>query len=287
MRVAAALAIGGCGAAQDRAPPAGNAFDSAWARDPLWDDGLAEVSLYDARRPQYDKVEEYQALLIVAKEEMTEDGVKAEPPYAGRDLLPVLKLNAVHGYWTDNYPYHLLVSVFVRRDDPRSLVKASAGRQEWCGNTFHLLDWRGARARLHWHSYFDGYSDGETDPGLMRGDVTEDQLPLVLRGLRFAAGTRAAVRVLPSLLAPDAWKKPTPRPARIAVKGAERVTTGAGDVETWRVEVQGEAVRQTWWLDGRRPHAVVKMEGADGTALLLRERTRKAYWDQPTFRPAE
>ena len=51
MRAAApALALlCGCGVSQGM-PAVGRTFDAAWARDALWDYGLAEVSLYDARR---------------------------------------------------------------------------------------------------------------------------------------------------------------------------------------------------------------------------------------------
>src|SRR3989304_1678639 len=84
------------------------AFDSPWARDPLWDDGRAEVSLYDARRPQYGKIESYQAVFIVVKEDFHRELlVKADPPYEGKPLLPVLKLNAIHSYWTAHHPSHL------------------------------------------------------------------------------------------------------------------------------------------------------------------------------------
>jgi len=277
-----------------RCTPSGNAapadavFDPAWARHALWDDGLAEVSLYDAGRPQYDKIESYQALLIVVKEDFSlSEMVKADPPLQGRELLPVLKLNAVHGYWTDNYPYHLLGSVFVRRDDPTALVKVSVGSQEWCGNTFKELSTRRGRALLHWHSYFEGQAQGEIDLGTRPGDLFEDQLPLVLRGLRFRAGLRFQRRVWPSLVSNHVRQPPTPAAATFHVAGSEAVGTGAGPVDAWRVDLSLGAIQQTWWLDRAHPHALVRLKSSDGRAWLLRERVRKPYWDEPTFHPSE
>ena len=73
------------------------AFDSAWARDPLWDDGKAEVAIYEAREIRYGRPHESRAVFIVVKEDFHRELlVKADPPYEGKQLIPVLKLNAVH-----------------------------------------------------------------------------------------------------------------------------------------------------------------------------------------------
>ena len=103
-------------------------YDHAWARDPIWDDGQAEVALYDVRRPQYGQMESYQTVFIVVKEDFRRPFyVKADPPLEGKDLFPVLKLNAVHSYLTPRYPYHFLATVFVQRDNPTALVKLTLG----------------------------------------------------------------------------------------------------------------------------------------------------------------
>jgi hypothetical protein len=143
-------------------------FHAAWAQDPLWDDGLAEVTLYEAHRPQYGKIESYEAVFIVVKEDFNRDLlVKADPPL------------------TDNYPYHFMASVFVRRDAPTRLVKLTLGSQEWCGNTFKEIKTVGGRSELITNSYFDGQGDARRPLDLRPGDLLEDQLPLALRGLNF------------------------------------------------------------------------------------------------------
>ena len=163
-------------------------YDASWARDPLWDDGMAEVALYDARRPQYGRPESYQAVFVVVKEEFRRPlHVKADPPFEGKDLFAVLKLNAIHSYSTPNYPYHFLLSVFVRRDDPSRLVKLTMGSQEWCGNTFKEVTTWGPAPQLVSHSYFDGEGDATRPLDLGPGDLLEDQLPLALRSLAFSA----------------------------------------------------------------------------------------------------
>ncbi len=268
-------------------PQEDSALGAAWARDALWDDGQAEVSLYDARRPQYGRQESYQALLIVVKEDFNrKHHVKADPPFAGKDTFAVLKLNAAHSYWTANYPYNFLASVFVHRDNPASLVKLTVGSQEWCGNTFKEITTWGAAPALVSHSYFDGEGDATQPLDLRPGDLIEDQLPLVLRGLRFAPGLSVERRLLPSLISNNLRRAPHFIPATIAVEGEEPLVTGAGRAQAWKVAVRWADISQTWWLEKAAPHTVLKMESSDGRWWLLRSRTRKPYWREPTFRPA-
>ncbi|MGH9804272.1 MAG: hypothetical protein ACRD4D_03785 [Candidatus Acidiferrales bacterium] len=269
------------------APPSAEAFDPAWAADALWDDGQAEVALYQARRPQYGKIESYEAVFIVVKEDFNPRlNVKADPPYEGKQLLPVLKLNAAHSYWTDNYPYHYLLSVFVRRADPGSLVKLTLGSQEWCGNTFKQVSAAGGRAELHFHSYFDPEGDAARPLDLRPGDLLEDQLPLVLRGLRFAPGLAFTRRLLPSLISNNLRAPIEIRPALFKVEGEEKISTPAGAFAAWKVRVTAGELEQTWWFEKAAPHTLLKMESSDGRAWLLKARTRKPYWQSPTFKPA-
>ena len=265
-------------------------LEPSWIRDPLWDDGRAEVSLYDARRPQYGKSESYQAVFIVVKEDFDRELlVKADPPYEGKQLIPVLKLNAVHSYWTANYPYHFLASVFVRRDDPTALVKLTVGSQEWCGNTFKEVKLSGGRPELHAHTYFDGEGDTTRPLDLRPGDLFEDQLPLALRAMPFAhaleSGLEVRRRILPSLIGNNLRRPLDPVEAVIRVTGEETVATGAGRLAAWKVSVEMGELKQTWWFEKAAPHALLKMESSDGRAWLLKARARQPYWKEPTYRP--
>ena len=42
---------------------------------------------------------------------------------------------------------------------------------------------------------------------------------------------------------------------------------------------------QTWWFEKAAPHTLLKMESSDGRAWLLKARTRKPYWTEPTYHP--
>lgn len=269
---------------QEAARPA--AFDPAWAQAPLWDDGQAEVALYVARRPQYGKVRSFEAVLIVVKEDFNPQlYVKGDPPYEGKSLLPVLKLNFVQSYWTENYPYHFLTSVFVRRDDPTRLIKLTNSSQEWCGNTFKEVKTWGRGAELVLHSYFDGEGDATRPLALRPGDLLEDQLPLALRSLRFEPGLRFRTRLLPSLISNNLRAPLAPIETEIRVLGREEVAMPRGRTEGWRVEVEAGSLKQTYWFALNHPHELLRMESSDGRELLLKQVTRKPYWQEPTYVP--
>ncbi len=261
-------------------------YDFTWAHDPLWDDGQAEVSLYDARRPQYGKIEAYEALFIVVKEDFNAQlHVKADPPFSDKNLLPVLKLNAIHQYWTPNYPYNFLLSVFVRQDSPTTLVKLTLGSQEWCGNSFKEVKNWGGRPELIYHTYFDGEADGTRQLDLRPGDLLEDQLPLALRSLKFAPDLKFHRRVLPSLISNNLRNPPAPMMATVSVVGQDEIKTGVGTVAAWRVNVQMGTLQQSWWFQKSLPQALLKMESSDGRFWLLKSRTRQRYWQVPTYHP--
>jgi hypothetical protein len=292
--LAASLALAACArapsspfqstdtASQDNA----GVYDFSWSRDRLWDDGQAEVSLYEARRPQYGKIENYEALFIVVKEDFNPQlHVKADPPFSGKSLLPVLKLNAIHQYWTPNYPYSFLLSLFVRQDSPATLVKLTLGSQEWCGNTFKEVKTWGRRPELIYHTYWDGEADGSRELDLGPGDLLEDQFPLALRSLKFAPGLKFERRILPSLISNRLHDPPEPVMATVSVVGQEEIKTGVGTLAAWRVNVQMGALQQSWWFQSAPPQALLKMESSDGRAWLLKSRTRQRYWQVPTYHP--
>ncbi|MSS71400.1 MAG: hypothetical protein EXS64_07910 [Candidatus Latescibacteria bacterium] len=254
------------------------ATGSSWGLNPAWDDGLAEVATYDAERVVYKKTRRYEVVLITVKEDFNATShAKADPPYEGKTLLPVLKLNGVATIQTENYPYHYLTSAFVRRDDVLRLEKLTNGSQEWCGNTFKEIRAWGERPEMLFHSYWDGEGDGSYALGWEAGDLAEDQLPLSLRGLPFRAGFRLKARMIDTQ-ATNRAVRPKFAEADIRVAGEETVSCGIGPVDCWRVEVARDGQTQCYWFEKAYPNILVKFESPDGRKLLLKTRERRKYW---------
>ena len=268
--------------------PAAGAFNAGWALAPLWDDGQAEVALYTARRPQYGKLRDFETVLIVVKEDFNPAFyAKAEAPYQGRSLLPVIKLNFVQSYWTENYPYQFLTSVFVRRDDPTALVKLTQSSQEWCGNTFKEIRGWTRPSEFVFHSYWDEEGDGTRPLELRPGDLLEDQLLVSLRGLRFSPGLEVRTRLLPSLISNKLGAALRFVEATIRVADRETLTTARGRVPAWKVSVQAGELSQTYWFAEEAPHTLLKMVSSDGRELWLKEVRRAPYWQAATYRPED
>ena len=252
-----------------------------WAGDPIWDDGLSEVAVYQASRVIYGAPRDYEAVLLTVKEDF--DGnklVKADPPYEDRPIVTVLKQNAVREIATPNYDYRIMTSTFVEREDPTRLVKLTSGSHEWCGNTWKAVRAQDGRVVYDWSSYFDGEADGFQTLELRPGDMLEDQLPLTLRGLEFRPGLTFDARLLPSMANTHAGRVRL-REATILVEDLETLEVPAGRFQAWRVEVISDDRSATYWFDSAGTHPLVALESSDGDTLELKHIERRAYWRLP------
>jgi len=259
-------------------------IDRSFALDPIWDDGLAEVAHYDAHRKVYGIDRVFRTTMITVKEEFdATTAVKADPPYTGRPIVTVLKLNILSVIPTENYPYSYMTSIFARRDDLRVLVKAASSSQEWCGTTFkEVITWEGS-PRLRFHSYFDTQADGEHAMALPEGTMLEDQLYLAMRAVVPEPGMSASLPVYDSLISNSVPRAPVARPMTLVSGRDESVSTPAGSFATHRydlIETGSTAPAMSFWIENGRRRALVKFSAADGRSLLLAEITRRDYWSR-------
>jgi len=255
--------------------PIATTVNTDWGRNTLWDDGLAEVAKYQARRVIYGKSRTFESVFITVKEDFTRKYyVKSDTPRSDSSHLPVFKLNMVSSIPTENYPYQYLTSVFVSREAPMKLLKLTNGSQEWCGNTFKLVRGWETPAQLVFHSYFDGQGDGSVAIELKTGDLLEDQLPLSLRSLPFKTGLQLKLRILESLISNRVGPLRV-APGEISVVDQEEVN----GLTCWRVTVSREGLTQTYWFSWDYPNIMTKWTSSDGREFLLKETVRRKYWD--------
>ena len=52
------------------------------------------------------------------------------------------------------------------------------------------------------------------------------------------------------------------------------------NIDTWRVQVETGGLKQTYWMEKVAPHIVVKMVSSDGREMILKSRSRRAYWNR-------
>ncbi len=275
------LALIFVGTAQADDPKINEHFDPQWSFDPLWDDGLAEVAIYDAERVIYGQPRPHEEVRILVSEPMdTRQHVKADPPYEGKRILPVLKCNIFSRVETKNYPYHLMVSLFVDRARPSRLVKATYSSQEWCGQTFKDLQLYRDPPRFSANSYWDGQAITDRPLEWDSNTLLEEQLAVSLRALKLEVGEEMAIRLLPSQVSNRA---PVPEPVSAVISRVER----SGWLEGMNFEDGPSLIYEIEAEDGswaayafapEPPRVLLGYRHSDGRQGRLKSVRRRAYW---------
>ncbi|WP_017730549.1 hypothetical protein [Nafulsella turpanensis] len=250
-------------------------INALWATDTLWDDGLAEVAVYDAEREVYGRTRDFEYTFILVKEDFNQAYNVKTDDYSREDLFPVMKVNKFARIPTQKYPYHYLSSLFFKREAPNTLHKMTQSSQEWCGNTFKLFEHTGDHYRYEYTSYWDGQGDGE----MQLPDTLwfEDALSYTLRALRFEVGLTFDQTVLESQVTNSA---PEPKVYQAQFKVSEDETVLSDTVRpAWRVEAQlEEGKTNTYWFAKEYPNILLKQQSWDGRNMELKSATREAYW---------
>lgn len=251
-------------------------FNSQWAMDTLWEDGLAEVAVYNAERVIYDEVRQFEYVQLTVKEEFNQQYKVKTDDYQRPDLFPVIKVNQFCRIPTDQYPYHFLTSLFFRRENPVGLYKLTTSSQEWCGNTFKAFQDDGLQYMQTYNSYWDGQGTGRRR--LRRDVLFEDALPYTLRSLRFETLPTFKATIC-ELQQTSKAGPPTYYNAEIQVRQAP--ATDAPE-PAWLVRVQLEPAKvSTYWFARKYPNVLLRQEAWDGRKLALKKVSRYAYWTHP------
>lgn len=267
--------------AQQREQPIAAAnpnFDNTWAKDKLWDDGLAEVAIYDATRTIYGKSRAFDYVYVAVKEVFNEEYQVKTDDYNREDLFDVIKVNKFADIPTENYPYHFLTSVFFKRESPTTVHKLTNSSQEWCGLTTKSFLADENSYTYEWISYWDGQGNGASTVATA---MFEDQLSYSLRSLNFKEGLAFEIDLYPSQVSSKAGQ-PEIKQANILVQKA----TGSDSLfqdynKVWKVDVayKSSGNQITYWYADTYPNYLLKMEAWDGRSLRLKELSRYAYWE--------
>ncbi|MGV3586629.1 MAG: hypothetical protein ACO1OF_06490 [Adhaeribacter sp.] len=249
-------------------------FNPDWAQNKFWDDGLAEVAIYQAERVVYKQPRAFEYTLITVKEDFNQAHNVKTDDYNRSDLFPVMKVNQFCRIPTDNYPYHYLTSLFFRRENPVTVYKITSSSQEWCGNTFKAITNTGNNFNYNFNSYWDEQGTGQME--LPQNILFEDQLPYTLRSLRFKEGLTCKANIA-ELLQTSKANKPTVYQASIATTSDNTVANN----NLWRVNVKLAPDKENiYWFRKEYPNILVKQQTWDGRTLQLKEVKRYAYWQK-------
>lgn len=249
-------------------PYAASGFiNQEWAMNKLWEDGQAEVAIYDAEMIIYGVARQFQNPMITVKEEFNQAFNVKTDDYRRNDLFSVMKVNRFADIETPNYPYHYLTSLFIKRDKPEQLYKMTHSGQEWCGNTFKQFELTSKGYDYDYNSYFDGYGDGKMT---LSGNQSwwEDQLPYLLRTLNFEEGLKFEKEVYVSQIN---TKTQTPQKQSGQFSVIDR-----GDL--WEVLIEFEDGKNSYLFEKEYPNVMVNQNTRYGYHMKLKRVSRYKYW---------
>lgn len=285
--VASLMMVVGCASSQAGEPKIVDwekAFDPVWSQQSIWDDGKAEVAIYDASRVIYGKARPHEEIRIIVAEPMDKEAwVKADPPYEGRNILNVLKYNIVARVPTKNYDYQFMASLFLDRGQPARVVKGTYSSQEWCGQTFKDLQLYKSPPRFTANSYWDGQAIVDQPLDLPANTLLEDQLPVTLRACNLDIDEAVDIHLIPSLISS---KAPVPQPLKARLTrlhpSESLIAGGLGYMPEKQMVFKVEAAGDYWVVyqfDLKPPHHLLCYKTSDGrTAKLKLGVKRRAYW---------
>jgi hypothetical protein len=165
-----------------------------------WYAGKAEISSYTYQINRYDEARTGYAVLVFVTEPFSKSKqVKLDyPDRTSDDNISVLKLNTLQRFETGIYDYSMMTSLFTPVDlkaYPHSL-KWNTSVQDWCGQVFSQLNWRGGnKYSTEQYSYFE--MEGDKAP-TTEGVLLEDELFTRLR-INPASLPTEKVKVIPNL----------------------------------------------------------------------------------------
>lgn len=145
--------------------PAGNGQQLPQSPPPVenfgdyWYQGSGELTRYELRQVRYGEVHSGDAVLVFVTEDFLKDRQVKYERGSREQAVSVLKLNATRKFYTGIYPYSIMTSVFTPVSAMDHSLKMSFSAQEWCGQAFMQLNYRGGNYQGVLHSYFQDEAD--------------------------------------------------------------------------------------------------------------------------------
>ncbi|MEO7426778.1 MAG: hypothetical protein ABI036_16450 [Fibrobacteria bacterium] len=245
--------------------------DSAFSNALDWNDGAAEILVYQVKR--IGKAGEFlgQGRLVTERMLLHADGL-ADRRASGKDDVEILNALLLN-YGDDNgASYSFQTTVKLARHDALRLLKQDQSLAAWPGTSYRSLDCRVTPPRLK--SLSSG-GEGEKDSVLTRWPVyTEAMLFTYLRAIPLRAGYREEVWFQD--WAGEGSFVARPQFAAISVHSK---TTSVRELDTWYVTLdRDDGHRSEFWISATGLHPVVLAILSDHSEWTLQGISRKKYW---------
>lgn len=248
-------------------------------KNSLWDDGKAEVNIYDAEEIRYGIARKSEAVHILVKESHKPDLLVKADDWREKGLLEVLKFNYVLTVPTGIYSYRQMVSVFFDKGNFHP-IKMTVGSQEWCGNSFkEIVNYKKNGSFINYITYWDQEGSGVKDLGLEEGTPFYDGLPILLRAVKIKKGEKLEFPLFPGQIS----SKLTSLKAEKAVLvhlGETEVEIPFGKKPATGFSLTHSKGEDVFWFTKDFPHVLLQWKRHDGTEYRLRKTFRLDYWNK-------
>jgi len=245
---------------------------ASFGEHPAWDDGKAEICLYDAEEIVEGELRRFEAASIVVAEHFDLAQMVKKEQF-DLSYVPVLKCNWFLSIPTGVYRYQQMASLFLRRSD-LLVLKAAFSNQEWCGTTFAV--WRRDRPGFEVRSYWDGEADRTHElDGLAENALFYEQVPLWTRGRRPQASRVERITLIGKRLGSAKCPPPKLSAAAIWFDGVK----GEGPERRIEARLVLDKHVDTMVLAPDFPHTLLEWRRSDSTTWKLRKSARLDYWN--------
>lgn len=253
-------------------------FDRGFARSPIWDDGLSEISRYAGREVRGGVPRDAEWIVLLRREVHRPGVWVATDDVAAPSTIEVLKVDSLQTIQAGiAVERRMLSSVFTRRD--LVPVRTVFTSQDWMGQTWKELSRSGGSPiELQYSSYWDGEGRGSRTLE-KRADavVPFDDLVILLRALRADAPASFTLDVLPSLVSSRVGDTAVVK-ARVETQRGESLKVAGRSWHARRTDVSRPGSVDTLWYDGDGAGPLLRWRKADGTTWSLVETSRLAHW---------
>jgi hypothetical protein len=129
--------------------------------DDYWYKGKAEISTYTIAQNRYKDVHPGESILIFVTEDFLTDKQVKNDNYKNQNSTPILKCNNIKRFTTGIYDYSVMTSIFtpVDREGFPHTLKVTMSSQDWCGQSYHQLNYENGFYHSQLHSYFENEAD--------------------------------------------------------------------------------------------------------------------------------
>lgn len=246
--------------------PASAFSRSPFLQAPFWDDGKAEVAVYEATRFHYGSLYPSKVTLYLVKEPFSMSEFVKSNSSKDPESIEAIKLSHEITTPTGVYTYHQMHSTFWEKNSGR-LLKFSLNHHEACGSTFKRGVRRGQVLDIEAFTYWAGQAQIKEEIRMEDSVWLMEELPLKAR-LLVADDLPApeSLKLIPAMIHSKAGSF-QPQPAQIQRNGS-------------RVSVHHAKGTETLEFDPSWPHVLISWKRADGSRLDLTQHLRLAYWTQ-------